>query len=88
MGLIVISWPILLFESVQSFKIFCLNIIMSTHLNFKENGQEIIKAQGKVRVTDLLSRLNEEKKIEKKRNLALGVAAFSAVTVFGIILTI
>ena len=44
--------------------------------------------QGKVKVTDLLSRLNEEKKIEKKRNLALGVAAVSAVTVFGIILTI
>ena len=42
----------------------------------------------KVKVTDLLSRLNEEKKIEKKRNLALGVAAISAVTVFGIILTI
>ena len=31
---------------------------------------------------------SEEKKIEKKRNLALGVAAVSAVTVFGIILTI
>ena len=61
---------------------------MSTHLNFKENNQEITKLQGKVRVTDLLSRLNEEKKIEKKRNLALGVAAVSAVTVFGIILTI
>jgi len=45
-------------------------------------------SQGKVKVTDLLSRLNEEKKIEKKRNLALGVAAVSAVTVFGIILTI
>ena len=44
--------------------------------------------QGKVKVTDLLSRMNEEKKIEKKRNLALGVAAVSAVTVFGIILTI
>ena len=61
---------------------------MSTHFNFKENNQEILKSQGKVRVTDLLSRLNEEKKIEKKRNLALGVAAVSAVTVFGIILTI
>jgi len=45
-------------------------------------------SQGKVKVTDLLSRLNEEKRIEKKRNLALGVAAVSAVTVFGIILTI
>ena len=46
------------------------------------------KSQNKVKVTDLLTRLNEEKKIEKKRNLALGFAAGSAVTVFGIILTI
>ena len=61
---------------------------MSTHLNFQNSNEEILKTQGKVRVTDLLSRLNEEKKIEKKRNLALGVAAVSAVTVFGIILTI
>ena len=61
---------------------------MSTHLNVQNNNEEILKTQGKVRVTDLLSRLNEEKKIEKKRNLALGVAAVSAVTVFGIILTI
>ena len=61
---------------------------MSTHLNFQNNNEEILKTQGKVRVTDLLTRLNEEKKIEKKRNLALGVAAVSAVTVFGIILTI
>ena len=61
---------------------------MTTHLNIQENNQEILKSQGKVKVTDLLSRLNEEKKTEKKRNLALGVAAVSAVTVFGIILTI
>ena len=49
---------------------------------------DINSSTSKVKVTDLLSRLNEEKKIEKKRNLALGVAAVSAVTVFGIILTI
>ena len=61
---------------------------MTVHFNYQDNNQEIIRSQGKVRVTDLLSRLNEEKKIEKKRNLALGVAAVSAVTVFGIILTI
>ena len=61
---------------------------MSTHFNIQESNQQILKPQGKVKVTDLLSRLNEEKKIEKKRNLALGVAAVSAVTVFGIILTI
>ena len=60
---------------------------MSTQLNLK-NQTDYTNSNGKVKVTDLLSRLNEEKKIEKKRNLALGVAAVSAVTVFGIILTI
>ncbi len=61
---------------------------MSTQFNIDNNQPDLKYAQGKVKVTDLLSRLNEEKKIEKKRNLALGVAAVSAVTVFGIILTI
>ena len=60
---------------------------MSSHYNV-ENSNTDYNHQGRVKVTDLLSRLNEEKKIEKKRNLALGVAAVSAVTVFGIILTI
>ena len=60
---------------------------MSTQYNFDNNNTEY-NSQGKVKVTDLLNRLNAEKKIEKKRNLALGVAAVSAVTVFGIILTI
>ena len=61
---------------------------MNSQLHIRENNQSETNPNGKVRVTDLLSRLNEEKKIEKKRNLALGVAAVSAVTVFGIILTI
>lgn len=61
---------------------------MSTQFNLEKNQHEFNPSEGKVKVTDLLSRLNEEKKIEKKRNLALGVAAVSAVTVFGIILTI
>ena len=61
---------------------------MSTQFNLNHNHLESNNTQGKVKVTDLISRLNEEKKIEKKRNLALGVAAISAVTVFGIILTI
>jgi hypothetical protein len=59
---------------------------MSAEFNYQSRPEQSI--QGKVKVTDLISRLNEEKKIEKKRNLALGVAAVSAVTVFGIILTI
>jgi hypothetical protein len=61
---------------------------MSFHLNTRRHNQEISNSQGRVKVTDLISRLHEEKKIEKKRNVALGVAAVSAVTVFGIILTI
>ena len=60
---------------------------MSSQFDFNQNSSQY-NAEGKVKVTDLLNRLNEEKKIEKKRNLALGVAAVSAVTVFGIILTI
>ena len=60
---------------------------MSTQFNIKEKHNDY-NSQGRVKVTDLLSRLNEEKRVEKNRNLALGVAAVSAVTVFGIILTI
>jgi len=61
---------------------------MSYQSHSEKSNQNILASKGKVTVTDLLYRLNEEKKIEKKRNLALGVAAVSAVTVFGIILTI
>ena len=60
---------------------------MSSQNKFEEHSQNTL-SQSKVTVTDLISRMNEEKKIEKKRSLALGVAAVSAVTVFGIILTI
>ena len=60
---------------------------MSAQFKFHEHSNEV-KSAGKVKVTDLISRMNDEKKIEKKRNLALSVAAVSAVTVFGIILTI
>ena len=61
---------------------------MSTQFNLNHNQLERSNNQGKVKVTDLINRLNVEKRIEKKRNVALGVAAISAVTVFGIILTI
>ena len=61
---------------------------MSANFKSENNDFTVDRSTNKVKVTDLLSRLNEEKRIEKKRNLALGVAAVSAVTVFGIILTI
>mgnify|MGYP001429780676 CR=1 FL=1 len=44
--------------------------------------------KGRVKLTDLVSRLNEEKKREKNSNIALSVAAVSAIAVFGIILSI
>ena len=61
---------------------------MSSNFNFSNHSSNEINEQNKVKVTDLLLRMNKEKRIEKKRNLALSVAAVSAVTVVGIILTI
>ena len=60
---------------------------MSSQYKF-ENHTEDMRQQSKVKLTDLLSRINEEKKIERNRNVALSVAAVSAVTVIGIILTL
>ncbi len=42
----------------------------------------------KVNLNDLMARMNESKKQEKKNNIILSAAAISAVTVFGIILTL
>ena len=53
-----------------------------------ENNIEELSGQSKVKLTDLLSRINEEKKLERNRNLVLSIAAVSAVTVFAIILTL
>ena len=67
---------------------------MSSELKFKnhENEHEFNQNNNnfnsKVKVTDLLSRLNQEKKKERNSNIALSVAAISAVTVFGIIISL
>ena len=62
---------------------------MSSYYKYSNQSIKIENtSQSKVKLTDLLSRMNEERKIQRKRNLALSVAAVSAVTVFGIILTI
>ena len=53
-----------------------------------EKSLEDINSQSKVKLSDLLNRINEERKIERNRNLALSIAAVSAITVFGIILTL
>ena len=59
-------------------------------IKFKEHGEPNtdIDLNRRVDVTSLVSRLNQEKKKERNSNIALSVAAVSAVTVFGIILSL
>ena len=62
---------------------------MSSEIKFENHKIPQEKyTTGRVKLTDLVSRLNEEKKREKNSNIALSVAAISAVAVFGIILSI
>ena len=61
---------------------------MSTEFKFQNHDKPIEVSKNKVKLTDLLSRLNVEKKKERNSNIALSVAAVSAVTVFGIILSL
>ncbi len=63
---------------------------MSAEYKFEKHEQEELRNfdKSKVKLTDLLSRLNQEKKKERNSNIALSVAAVSAVTVFGIILSL
>jgi uncharacterized protein (DUF2267 family) len=62
---------------------------MSSGLKFENHSEPDDKSKiSKVKLTDLLFRLNEEKKKERNSNIALSVAAVSAVTVFGIILSL
>jgi len=64
-----------------------LNTPMNSELKFKEHYIEKENAEEtKVNVNSLVSRLNQEKKRERNSNIALSIAAVSAVTVFGIIL--
>ena len=50
---------------------------------YSEESPDITK---KVNVRDLMAKMNESKKAERKNNIILSAAAISAVTVFGIIL--
>ena len=63
---------------------------MSSEVKFKEHSAPEVNSEisKKVNVTNLVSRLNQEKKKERNSNIALSVAAVSAVTVFGIILSL
>ena len=59
-------------------------------VKFKEHSDQKtdIDYDKKVDVTNLVNRLNQERKKERNSNIALSVAAVSAVTVFGIILSL
>ena len=62
---------------------------MSSEVKFENHAKPVDNSlKGKVNLTHLVNRLNEEKKKERNSNIALSVAAVSAVTVFGVILTI
>ena len=62
---------------------------MSSEVKFKEHSVPMENLEKrKVNVTNLVSRLNQEKKKERNSNIALSVAAVSAIAVFGIILSI
>ena len=63
---------------------------MSSEMKFKKHNLPEREYNNKTRVklTDLVSRLNQEKKKERNSNIALSVAAISVITVFGIILSI
>tara|TARA_B100000963_G_C22099954_1_gene440278 strand:- start:141 stop:335 length:195 start_codon:yes stop_codon:yes gene_type:complete len=53
--------------------------------DFAENQEVNSK---KVNLNDLVTRMNSEKKKERKNNILISAAAISAVAVFGIILTL
>tara|TARA_X000000368_G_scaffold393000_1_gene358340 strand:- start:128 stop:319 length:192 start_codon:yes stop_codon:yes gene_type:complete len=63
---------------------------MSSEIKFENHSipEGKIEKKGKVKLTDLLSRMNVEKKKERNSNIALSIAAISAFAVFGIILSI
>tara|TARA_X000000368_G_scaffold143239_1_gene112897 strand:+ start:414 stop:626 length:213 start_codon:yes stop_codon:yes gene_type:complete len=66
-----------------------INPIMSSEVKFKEHiAPDENLQKGKVNVTSLVNRLNQEKRKERNSNIALSVAAVSAATVFGIILSL
>ncbi len=71
----------------------CDLIIESMSVQFEKSKEtDFIETenqdQKKVNLNDLVSRMNFEKKKERKNNIILSAAAISAVAVFGIILTL
>ena len=58
------------------------------NINHYSEGDTSVNVNRRVDVNDLVSKMNDEKKQDRKNSLILGAAAVSAVTVFGIILTL
>ena len=56
--------------------------------NYYSELNNTLSANRRVNVNDLVSKMNDDKKKERKNSFILGAAAVSAVTVFGIILTL
>ena len=61
---------------------------MSKEVRFDNQESADREFEQKVNLNKLLFRLNKQKKQERNSNIALSVAAVSAVTVFGIILSL
>ena len=63
---------------------------MSSEIKFESHNLPESNSESRkiVKLTDLVARMNEEKKKERNSNIALSVAAISAVSVFGIILSL
>ena len=67
---------------------------MSAEKNIRFNGKgkegysRILSETSKVDLNELMKRVKEEEKKTKRSNLAVSVAALSAVAVFGIIITL
>tara|TARA_B100000579_G_C22571322_1_gene729034 strand:- start:149 stop:424 length:276 start_codon:yes stop_codon:yes gene_type:complete len=73
------------------YQIMIKSICMSSELdktNFYSGLKNSDSISKRVNVNDLVSKMNEDKRKERKNSLVLGAAAVSAVTVFGIILTL
>jgi len=66
----------------------CKFLPVSAEFKFQKHEFSEANTRGNVKLTDLLQRMNKEKKREKQINFFLSVAAVSFVSVFGIILTI
>ena len=70
-----------------------MKVIMSTQSDYnfknKENFyEETNSGSQKVNVVELMAKMKDEQAKDKKNNIILSAAAISAITVFGIILTL